>query len=179
MWEIQVLEEGSKGFLGLLGSKQARVKIIWQEQPADRSRKFIQDVLAVIGIEAELEIKNREDQVLCGLHGKELGVLIGHRGETLDALQYLVNLVVNREAGSRVKVILDIEDYRLRREQTLVRLAKRLSDKVKQTGSKVVLEPMSPQERRIIHTTLQHDKLVSTISEGQEPYRKVVIVPKQ
>ncbi|MDX9872830.1 MAG: RNA-binding cell elongation regulator Jag/EloR, partial [Clostridia bacterium] len=106
-------------------------------------------------------------------------VIIGRRGETLDALQYLTNLVANRRGQERRRIILDTEGYRERREATLEKLARRLSEKVRRTGQKVFLEPMNPQERRIIHTALQNDRYVTTMSEGEEPFRKVVIMLKR
>jgi spoIIIJ-associated protein len=110
--------------------------------------------------------------------GENMGVIIGRRGETLDALQYLTNLVVNRKMHERKRIILDAEGYRERRAETLEKLARRLADKVKRTGQRVFLEPMNPQERRIIHTALQNDIYVTTLSEGDEPFRKVVIKPR-
>jgi len=173
--EVFVLEEGNKGFLGLLGSRQARVKVVWPDKPEKVINDFLTKILNNIGIAASIEIRPREGYFFVSFYGKELGILIGRRGETLDALQYLCNLAVNRVLQNKVKVVLDVEGYRRRREQTLVNLARRLSSRVKETGRKVVLEPMNPQERRVIHTALQNDSEILTFSEGQEPYRKVVI----
>lgn len=173
--EVEVLEEGSKGFLGLLGSRQARVRVSLLESPEKVIKEFLEKVLKAMALRAGVEIRRREDHFLVSFHGRELGLLIGRRGETLNALQYLTNLAVSRIVGQRVRIILDAEGYRKRREQALVRLARRLSEKVKRTGNKVVLEPMTPQERRIIHTALQNDAQVITYSEGEEPHRKVVI----
>ena len=111
--------------------------------------------------------------------GDEMGILIGKRGQTLDSLQYLISLVVNKESDSYIKVKVDTEDYRERRKQTLENLAKNLSYKVKRTRRPVTLEPMNPYERRIIHSALQNDRYVETHSEGDEPYRKVVITLKK
>jgi len=173
--EVEVLEEGSKGFLGLLGSRQAKVRVSLLESPEKVIKDFLEKVLNAMALNAGMEIRRREDHFWVSFHGREIGLLIGRRGETLNALQYLTNLAVSRIIGQRVRIILDAEGYRKRREQALVRLARRLSERVKRTGNKIVLEPMTPQERRIIHTALQNDAQVITYSEGEEPHRKVVI----
>ena len=176
--EITVLEEPSKGFLGLLGGKMARVKVTEKDTPLKTSKKFLEDVTAKMGAIVEVAVNQDEEEhyVKMNLVGKDLGILIGRRGDTLDALQYLANLVANKNnTGERIKIIIDAEDYRKRREETLIKLAGRMADKVKKTGRKVVLEPMNPQERRIIHTALQNEVNIETLSEGEEPFRKVVI----
>ena len=178
--EIEVLEEPNKGLFGIIGSRLARVRLTEKPTPDKIAAKFLQKVFAAMGVNAEIQIRSSgNNQYDLSFHGKDLGILIGRRGETLDALQYLVNLVVNRQTSMRVKLVLDVEEYRRRREDTLVRLAQRLSDKVKRTRKNVVLEPMNPQERRVIHTALQNDPSVYTFSQGHEPYRKVVISPKK
>lgn len=177
---IEVLEESSKGFLGILGGKNARIKATPKEENnIEKTKKFIEDILRKMGLEARVSIEEKSDYIKMIIAGDSLGVIIGRRGETLDALQYLTNLVLNRKANERRRIILDAEGYRDRREDTLRNLAFRLSDKVKRTGQKIFLEPMNPQERRIIHTALQNDRYVTTLSEGEEPYRKVVIMPKR
>ncbi|WP_366923441.1 protein jag [Metallumcola ferriviriculae] len=173
--QIEVLEEAQKGLFGLLGVKMARVKVTISDTPAKMAREFLEKVFKNINVTVVIEETITEDYVYFSFAGKDLGILIGRRGETLDALQYLTNLVVNRKIEERVRFILDVEGYRKRREQTLQNLALKLSDKVKNTGKKVILEPMNPHERRIIHTALQQDNTVHTFSEGEEPYRKVVI----
>jgi len=130
-------------------------------------------------LKVEMKVTERENTVYVSMEGPDLGILIGRRGETLDALQYLVSLSANRHQDERKKIILDIEGYRKRREETLQRLAAKLADKAKQRGRNVVLEPMSSQERRIIHTALQGRDDIYTFSEGEEPYRKIVISPKR
>ncbi|KYH33756.1 RNA-binding cell elongation regulator Jag/EloR [Neomoorella mulderi] len=173
--EIYILEEGSKGFLGLLGSRQARVKVVLPDSPEEVINDFLTRVLKAMHVAAGIEIRQREGYYFVSFHGKDLGILIGRRGDNLDALQYLCNLAVNRVLKNKVKIVLDVEGYRKRREQTLINLARRLSARVKETGKRVVLEPMNPQERRVIHTALQNDSEILTFSEGQEPNRKVVI----
>jgi len=175
--EYQVLEEPSKGLFGIL-ARMARIKVTLKDCPVKFAKKFIQEVFREMEIEAQTEVQVNGDMVTLTFYGNSLGILIGRRGETLDALQYLVNLAVNRRLEKRVRIILDVEGYRIRREETLIKLAHRLSEKAKRTGQNILLEPMNPYERRIIHTALQNDRLVNTMSEGEEPFRKVVIRPK-
>ncbi|KKM11570.1 DNA-binding protein [Clostridiales bacterium PH28_bin88] len=175
-WEV--LEEPSKGLFGLR-SRMAKVKVTLEEDPVKLAKSFMNEVFNAMGVSAKTEVHRTDEYIQLSFHGQDLGILIGRRGETLDALQYLVNLSVNKKTQQRVKFILDVEDYRRRREQTLVKLAQRLSEKVKRGGHNVVLEPMNPHERRVIHTALQNDKQVYTYSEGTEPFRKVVISLKK
>jgi len=177
--EVDVLVEGSKGLFGILGSRMARVKVVVKEDPKEIAKDFLNTVLDKMNIIVNTEVFKKDDYYYFSFTGENLGLLIGHRGETLDSLQYLTNLTVNRKLQDRVKIILDVEGYRKRREETLTRLAKRLIEKVNKTGKKVILEPMAPHERRIIHTTVQEDDSVSSFSEGNDPYRKVVIVLKK
>ncbi len=173
--ETEVLEEPAKGFLGILGSRQARVKIIIKEDPIEMALEFLKPILVKLEIKPEVKTRKEGEYYYLSFHGHKLGLMIGHRGETLDALQYLSNLAVNRKTKNHAHIILDVENYRKKREETLNRLARKLAEKAKKTGRRVMLEPMSPHERRIIHTALQDDQDVDTFSEGQEPYRKVVI----
>jgi len=177
--EIQVLEEPTKGLFGLIGNRLARVKLVEKPGPDKIAVDFVEQIFAAMGITAEIEISGQEEDYQMSFRGQDLGILIGRRGDTLDALQYLVNLAVNRKSDRKVRLVLDVEEYRKRREETLIRLAQRLSDKVRRTRKNVILEPMSPQERRVIHTALQNDSSVYTYSQGNEPYRKVVISPKK
>lgn len=139
---------------------------------------FLENIFDKLGIEVQTDVSKKDDFINLSFQGNNLGILIGRRGETLDSLQYLTNLVVGKKFGQRFRIILDVEGYRERREQTLINLALRLSEKVKKTGHNIVLEPMNPHERRIIHTALQNDTKVRTFSEGEEPHRKVVITKK-
>jgi spoIIIJ-associated protein len=180
--EIEILEEPNRGLFGIIGSKQARVKVTVKIEPEKIAEDFLYSVVEKMNMDdVEIESEEREGYLYLSLSGENMGLLIGRRGETLDALQYLVNLVVNKRLfplGERVRIILDIEGYRAKREKTLVNLAQKISMRVRRTGNKVVLEPMNPHERRIIHTALQGDDEVQTYSEGVEPYRKVVVAPK-
>ena len=174
--DVEILEEPSKGFLGFIGGKQARIKATEKITPVYHTKEFIEKITRHMGVKTDVLIKEETDYVRMTITGgNNLGVLIGRRGETLDALQYLANLVTNKHSQERKKIIIDAEGYRQRREETLMKLASRLAERVKRTGHRVVLEPMNPQERRIIHTALQNDSSVQTLSEGEEPFRKVVI----
>lgn len=145
------------------------------------AKEFLQKIFNAMHIEVAMEkfINKNDGSVTLRLHGDDMGILIGKHGQTLDSLQYLTNLVANKNSNERVRVIIDVEDYRDRRIETLNRLAARLADKVKRTGERVVLEPMNPHERKIIHMALQGDRRVTTLSEGDEPYRHVVIELKK
>ncbi|WP_073340408.1 RNA-binding cell elongation regulator Jag/EloR [Clostridium grantii] len=173
---IEVIEEESKGLFKFFKNKEAKIRVTVKKNPVDDAKNFLGDVLESMGILAEIEIKEEKNTLRINLVGPNMGVIIGHRGETLDALQYLVNLAVNKgNEGSHMRVIVDTEDYRAKREETLKLLANRLARKVKKTRRSVKLEPMNPYERRIIHYALQSDKTIVTFSEGEEPYRRVVI----
>jgi len=177
---IEVLEEpAKKGLFGLFGTRLARVRISYEDNPGMLATDFIHKVCQAMGVNASTQVNKDGEHWHIDITGPELGILIGRRGDTLDALQYLTNLAVARKLSERVRIIVDVEGYRLRREETLVRLAKRLSEKVKRTGIRIVLEPMNPHERRIIHTSLQDETRISTSSEGDDPNRRVVISLKR
>ncbi|HOH89370.1 MAG: protein jag [Clostridia bacterium] len=201
--DIEILEQPTKGIFGILGSKNAKVRVTLKEKKTaeksvkkeienkeiriteytlekERARKFLREVLEAMDIKAEIRVKDINESLYINLSGPKMGMIIGRRGQTLDSLQYLVSLVVNKdkERDSFVKVILDTEDYRRKREETLQRLAKRLADRARKTGKNIELEPMNPYERRIIHSTLQEVEGITTFSEGEEPYRKVIISNK-
>ena len=225
--EVEVIEKGSAGFLGI-GAKQAVIKA-WKKQEKKENKKevkkeakkvveepkqeevkeeaipvveesneevaeteeklaevepqtkeacekFLTDVLKTMGMEVALTSEIDEDGSLSiNMEGDNMGILIGKRGQTLDSLQYLTNRVANKMQDGYVRVKLDTENYRQRRKETLENLAKNIAHKVKRTKRSVSLEPMNPYERRIIHSALQADKYVSTHSEGEEPYRRVVV----
>lgn len=176
--EIDVLEEPSRGLFGFLGAKPGRVRVRLINKPVVRAKQLIEQVLETMDLSVELNITENDHGLYVGMQGPDLGILIGRRGETLDALQYLVNLAANKNLENRQKIILDVEGYRKRREETLRNLAFKLADKARLKGRSVVLEPMNSRERRIIHTALQGRNDIYTFSEGEEPYRKIVITPK-
>lgn len=176
--EIVVINEGSKGFLGMFGSKNAVVKVTKKFNPEKAAKDFLHEIFLAMGIIVKIETKLKDKQLFINISGDEMGILIGKRGQTLDSLQYLVNLVVNKGNAPYLSITLDTENYRQRRKDTLESLAFNLAKKVKQTNKSVVLEPMNPYERRIIHSSLQNDRYVTTYSEGEEPYRNVIIAMK-
>ncbi len=144
----------------------------------EKGRAFLSKIFEEMKLDVVIDIKEKNNYLVFDLKGDNLGILIGRRGDTLDSLQFLLNLVINEKNSVKVKGIIDIENYRAKREETLIGLSHKLAAKARKTGQKVVLEPMNPQERRIIHMALQNDRRVTTYSEGEEPYRKVVIVPE-
>jgi spoIIIJ-associated protein len=207
---VEVLEQPSKGIFGILSKQakvRVTLKEIKVPEPVreaekentrevrkekketrvldyalekEKAKKFLREVLEAMDIKAEIRLKDTKEGLYINLSGPKMGIIIGRRGQTLDSLQYLVSLVVNKdkEKDGFVKIILDTEDYRKKREETLQRLAKRLAERVQKTGKRVELEPMNPYERRIIHYTLQEFQDITTFSEGEEPYRKVIIAHK-
>jgi len=172
--EVEILEEGNKGILGFL-SKMARVKVTVKPKPDEIATEFLRGLLNFIDKDVKIHSSFKDGVLNVELEGGNVGILIGKRGSTLDALQYLTSLVTNRHSDDYTRVLLDAENYREKREKTLERLALKMASKVKDTRRSVTLEPMYPNERRIIHTTLQDDLEVKTKSVGEEPFRKVVI----
>lgn len=177
--EYEVIEKESSGILGLF-SKPAKIRVRVKFDIKDVAKEFLNNVFKAMDMKVDIDLKynETENQMDVDLSGDEMGILIGKRGITLDSLQYLLSLVVNKNSESYIKVKLDTENYRERRKETLENLAKNLAHKVKRIHRPVYLEPMNPYERRVIHSALQKDKYVETHSEGEEPYRKVVITLK-
>ena len=178
--EYEVVEEGSSGFLGI-GAKPAVIKARIKNSVADKAKEFLKEVFDAMNIVVVIDVKYDEENrnIDIELSGDEMGVLIGKRGQTLDSLQYLVSLVVNKDEDEYIRVKVDTEDYRKRRKETLENLAKNIAYKVKRTKRPVSLEAMNPYERRIIHSALQNDQYVTTHSEGEEPFRRVVVTLKK
>lgn len=178
--EYEVVNEGSSGFLGF-NAKPAVIKARIKSSVDDKVKNFLKDVFAAMNLTVVVDVKYDEEEraMDIDLSGDEMGVLIGKRGQTLDSLQYLASLVANKDADSYIRVKVDTENYRQRRKETLENLAKNISFKVKRTKRSVSLEPMNPYERRIIHSALQGDKFVTTHSEGEEPFRRVVVTLKK
>ena len=178
--EYEVMEKGSTGFLGI-GSKNAVIKVRKKFSVEESVKEFLNSVFKAMNMEVEIIVKVDEFDKLIDieLKGDDMGILIGKRGQTLDSLQYLTNLAVNKHSENYYKVKVDTEDYRKRRKETLENLAKNISYKVKRTKRAVELEPMNPFERRVIHSALQNDRFVTTHSEGEEPYRHVVVTLKK
>ncbi len=181
--DYEVIEEGSSGFLGF-NAKPAIIKAgvkNTEVTPADKAKEFLNQVFEAMDIEATVavEYSEEEHEMDIDIKGEDMGVLIGKRGQTLDSLQYLVSLVVNKGNEEYIRVKADTENYRARRKETLENLAKNIAFKVKRTKRSVSLEPMNPYERRIIHSALQNDRYVTTHSEGEEPFRKVIVTLKR
>lgn len=163
------------------GESREPRKYVVSDEAVNAAKEFLQKIFNAMRIEVVMEkfINKNDGSVTFRLHGDDMGILIGKHGQTLDSLQYLTNLVANKNSSERVRIVIDVEDYRDRRIETLNRLATRLADKVKRTGERVALEPMNPHERKIIHMALQGDRKVTTLSEGDDPYRHVVIELKK
>ena len=178
--EYEVIEEGNNGFFGI-GAKPALIRAKKKGSLEDTAIGFLEDVFRAMEMEVDIQaVYNDEEKTLeLTLEGDDMGVLIGKRGQTLDSLQYLTSLVVNKETEDYVRVKVDTENYRERRQETLEKLARNIAAKVKRTRRAVSLEPMNPYERRIIHSTLQNDRYVVTKSDGEEPYRHVIISLKK
>jgi spoIIIJ-associated protein len=176
--EIEIIDKGASGLLGIFSSKIAKVKVTKKMNINDIAVNFLEDVFSKMKMDVNIDIKlDKNNNMNIELSGDNMGVLIGKRGQTLDSLQYLISLVVNKNSDQYVRIKLDTENYRDRRRETLENLASNIAYKVRKTGKKFTLEPLNPYERRIIHSTLQNNKYVKTHSEGEEPYRKVIIVP--
>ena len=176
--EIEVVEEGSKGFLGI-GSKDACVKVTYNPGEEKRATDFLNKIFEITNEDVTVESKVEGEVLKINLSGPDMGIVIGKRGETLDALQHLTSLVVNKGDKSFLKVSLDAENYREKRNVALDSLAHKLANKVMRTGRNQTLEPMNAYERRIIHSALQDHETVTTYSVGQGVNRKVVIALKK
>ena len=178
--EYEVVDKGSAGFLGI-GAKPAIIRAKKKETVADKAIEFLSQIFDAMNLEVSITAayNEEEQEISLNLEGEDMGILIGKRGQTLDSLQYLVSLVVNKDSEDYIRVKVDTEDYRKRRKETLENLAKNIAYKVKRTKRPVSLEPMNPFERRVIHSALQNDRFVTTHSEGEEPYRHVVVTLKK
>ncbi len=176
----EVVDKGSAGFLGI-GAKPAIIRARKEVTLEDKAVGFLKQVFEAMSLPVEIQVSynDEEKEMSINLVGEDMGILIGKRGQTLDSLQYLVGMVVNKGSEGYIRVKLDTENYRRRRKETLETLAKNIAYKVKRTKRSVSLEPMNPYERRIIHAALQNDKYVTTRSEGEEPFRHVVIALKR
>jgi len=177
--EINILSEPTPGFFGIIGSREAKVRVSIKSSPEEFIPSFLAGLLELMKIRADIHYKeSRENNRYYQIKGKNLGTLIGKRGQTLNSIQYLLNIAYHRNFNTRERIVLDVENYRKRRERTLKRLALSMADKATRLGKRVVMEPMTPQERRIIHLTLADNNKIETYSTGEDPNRKVVISPK-
>lgn len=179
--DYEIVDKGSNGILSFFSTKQAKIRVKIKKSIEDSAIEFLTKVFDAMSLIVKINVNIDYDEsvVSIDLVGDDMGVLIGKRGQTLDSLQYLLSLVINKESELYYRVKLDTENYRDRRKETLENLAKNIAYKVKRTKRTVTLEPMNPYERRVIHSALQNDKYVTTRSEGEEPYRKVVVLLKK
>jgi len=195
--DIEVLTNGSSGFLGLVGARKAQIRATLKEvsppeekeaispssasgnQAAETARKTLQDLLGLLEIEVGIDLREEPERVILTIKGDGSGLLIGRKGQTLDALEYLINKIVHKVTEDKKRIVVDTENYRFRREESLVRLAHRLADKAKRLGRPITISPMNAHDRRIIHLALQEDKTLRTRSTGTGLYRKVVISPEK
>ena len=176
--DITILDEGAKGGLFGIGARLAKVKVSVKEDPATMVKNFLREVTASMGLNMIIDVRQKDRRIYVNFIGDSMGILIGKRGQTIDSLQYLTNLVLNGRDVKDISVILDTGNYRKRRKDTLESLARNIARRVKTNRQSVKLEPMSRFERHIIHTTLQNNKDVRTFSEGNEPHRHVVVAVK-
>jgi len=176
--KVTVLEQASRGLLGLIGSKVAKVELEMMPDAIEETKLFLADVFRSMKMNVIIDDHISNENMIFNLLGQDLGILIGRRGQTLDALQYLTNIVANRYSHTHMRIILDAENFRERRKATLEALALRLADKAVRYKKEVVLEPMSAQERKIIHYKLENHALIKTFSKGEEPNRRIVIALK-
>ena len=176
--QVEVLENPSKGFLGFLGAKDGLYKftVIEKETELDIAKAFVENILKNSNIKADLSVTQQGNVINVDIKGEEAAVLIGRRGETLDSIQLLTGLALNKiNKNSSMRVVVDIENYRSKREESLIRYAQKVAREVIKTKKTKKLEYMNPYERRIIHSALQNNKSVSTYSEGTDPYRRLVV----
>jgi len=176
---IEIIDEPSSGILGLIGNKEARVKVLPVKTAAQYLKEYLSELLDMMAIRGTVWIDEDDEKLEADISGDDVGALIGRRGRTLGDLQYLLNIIVRRQfPGLNKMVVIDVEQYRIRREKTLTQLARSVAKKVSAGGYEQALEPMTPQERRIIHLALQDYPDVTTYSSGQEPFRKVIVAPR-
>jgi spoIIIJ-associated protein len=176
--EVEVIDEGKKGLFGVFGSKRAYVKVRIKENPIEKTEKYLQKMIEQMNIVATVHTSVEDNHVTYEVEGKDIAILIGKRGQTLNALQYLLHLAINKNGGTEyLTVTLDAEGYRARRRETLEALALKMADKAIRLNKKIALDPMPAFERKIIHSVLQSNKSVTTYSDGQEPHRHIVIQP--
>lgn len=175
--DISIIDEGKKGIFGIFGARPAIVKVTVKIDPVEEAKKFLLDVSEKMGVKINIETEREGKWVKFNLSGEKIALLIGKRGQTLNSLQYLTQLVLNRHAEQYMSVMLDAEDYRQRRNETLIQLAERLAQRAVKTGKEVALEPMPSYERKVIHAALVKNKKIKTYSSGEEPHRHIVIAP--
>ena len=177
--EIEVISEPSRGFLGLLGGKDAEVRVTVKPDKEQVAREFVTGVLDKMGMDASLEVLRRDDSVTFNIVGQNLGIIIGRRGETLRALEFLTNVASGKGAGPFKRIFVDAAGYRQRRERDLAEIAVSVAKRVERLGNRVAMEPMDARDRRVVHLALQGRGTVETYSEGEEPFRRVIVAPRK
>ena len=186
--DIEILEPGSAGIFGIVGTKKARIKVtIPEEKPEEPeekdevalAKKTLEDILSLIPMEAEVNAAIEDGKITLNIQGDKSGLLIGRKGKTLDAIQFIVNKIVNKSLSKKVQVVVDAENYRQRRRDALIQMALKLGDKAKRIGKPVTTNPLTPRERRIIHLALKDDAKLDTRSRGDGMLKKVLIIPKK
>ncbi|WP_394237948.1 RNA-binding cell elongation regulator Jag/EloR [Niallia oryzisoli] len=177
--EISIIDEGKKGIFGIFGARPAVVKVSVKMDPIEEAEKFLISVCEKMGAPITIDVEKSGKQVKFMLSGEKIALLIGKRGQTLNSLQYLTQLVINRFSNQYLNVILDAEDYRKRRNETLIHLAEKLAQRAVQSGKEVALEPMPSYERKVIHSALMNNKRITTYSSGVDPHRHIVIAPNK
>lgn len=175
--EIVIIDEGKKGLFGVFGSKRSIVKVTLAKNQIQQTENYLYEITTNMGVQVEITSSTKDNHVTFELNGEKIALLIGKRGQTLNALQYLVHLTLNKDGKQFYTVTVDAEGYRGRRKETLESLALKMADKVKRLNKKVALEPMPAYERKIIHSALQGKKDISTYSDGIEPHRHIVLKP--
>ncbi len=187
--EIEVIEPGSAGIFGIVGTRKAKIKVIvksteeeqaeTEEDELEVAKKTLQDILGLIPMDTTVEARTEDGKILLNIEGDKSGLLIGRKGKTLDALQFIVNKIVNKALAKRVQVVVDAENYRQRRRDSLIQMALKMGDKAKRIRKPVTTAPLNPRERRIIHLALKDDNALDTKSRGEGLLKKVVIIPKK
>ncbi|TRM11055.1 protein jag [Lentibacillus cibarius] len=175
--EIEIVDEGKKGLLGVFGSKPAIVKVNMPSDPVEQAEEYLKQIIEKMGIPVEVTTEVSGTQVNFNVTGDQIALIIGKRGQTLNAIQYMLHLVINKDRNHYYSVLVDAEGYRERRKETLESLARKMADKSLRLNKEVKLEPMPAFERKIIHHALQDNKQIATSSEGEEPHRYIVIKP--
>lgn len=176
--EIRIIDEGKKGFLGFIGARPAVVEVMVKKNPAEQAEMYLRSIIQEMNVTADVSMTVKGKEVLFTLSGEQVALLIGKRGATLNALQYLTQLVANRHTKQYINITIDAENYREKRRKTLESLAHRLAKQAVNTKEKIILEPMPSFERKVIHQALSNHAYIITSSEGIEPNRRVVISPK-
>lgn len=177
--DVEVLEQGNRGLFGLIGTKMAKVRVTLKNSMGFFAEEFLNKILKAMKVDVDVEVSEKEDSIFLKIIGDDIAVVIGKRGGTLDALQYIVNLAVNKTSDVYKKVFIDVENYKVKKEERLEKLASDFAKKAIRTKKNVVLEPMNPYERRIVHSVLQSNNMIKTYSVGDEPYRRIVIQVKR